>query len=184
MSDEFAQWQEEHSPDRKTIGVCFDRELLFELEQASIDFVQLKDGSGGMLEVKEELKAAERRLEDLREKAKAAQRTLVFESLGTKKWRDLLSEHPYPGRERRIVVNTLGLPMEYNPDTFVPIAMSESCVEPGMTLKQATWFCETFPVTEVDRVFGAVLTVNVTGLERPFDDTGSPHPGAKRSTPR
>lgn len=178
MSDDFGKWQKEHTPDRKDIGVCFNRELLYEYEQAAAKVAAIKSATKGEL-AKEGLPAAEARLEELAGQIKAAQRILVFQSIGTHRWRDLLSEHP-PQADYRNVVTTLGLPMEFNPDTFVPVAMSESCVEPGMSLEQAEWFCSTFPVSEVDRVFGAVLTCNVTGLERPFDDGGQALHGAKK----
>lgn len=179
MGDTFSSWQQEHSPDRKEVRVCFNRELLYEFEQAHTELARLKESDEGMLDVADAVTAAELRVEDLKEQIRAAQKTLVFESIGTKPWRDLLSEHP-PIGEHRNVVTILGLPLDYNPDSFVPIAISKTCVEPEISLEQAEWFCSSFPVSEVDRVFGAVLTCNNTGLDRPFDDTGSPLAGVKR----
>lgn len=171
MSD-FEKWQEEFSPDRKEISVCFDRALLYQFEEASTRADSLREQAKGMLDAGEDSKEAEEQLQELTEKVRAAQRTLVFESIGTRKWRDLLSEHPPEGDQRK-VVTLVGLPLEFNPDTFVPAAIHACSVEPKITAKEAEWFAAEMPVKEVDRVFGAVLTINVTGLDRPFGDTGN-----------
>lgn len=179
-NSQFAEWREEFSPDRKPVDICFNRELLAELEEANQELRALQAGEGKMLEAKKELLEAEARVHDLIEKVKATEKTLVFQSIGTKAWRDLLSEHPPVGEQVRQIVMFTGAPLEYNPDTFIPMALHKCCIEPGMSLEDAQWFCEVFPLKEIDRAFGAVTTCNVTGLDRPFDDTGSLLRGVKR----
>ena len=169
---EFKDWMGEHSPDRKEVEVCFDRKLLFQFEEASTRVDALRQQAKGMLDGGEVVKDAETVLEDLTQKVRDAHRTLVFESIGTKKWRDLLSEHP-PDSDHLAL-------MPFNPDTFVPAAIHACSVEPGITQEEAEWFCAEMPVQEIDRVFGAVLTINVTGLDRPFSDTGNHLLGARK----
>ena len=176
---EFAEWMGEHSPDRKEVQVCFDRKLLFQYEEASTRVEALRQQAKGMLDGGAVVKDAETVLEDLTQKVRDAQRTLVFESIGTKKWRDLLSEHPPEGDQRK-VVTLVGLPLEFNPTTFVPAAILACSVEPKLTEEEAEWFAAEMPVKEVDRVFGAVLTINVTGLDRPFGDGGQVLHGGRK----
>lgn len=175
----FSDAQAEHSPDVKKVPVCFNRELLYRFEEASSRVDSLRAEAKGMMDPGPEVKDAEVLLQELTEEVRASQRVFVFQSIGTKKWRDLLSEHPPEGDQRKSVT-FVGLPLEFNPDTFVPAAMHACCVEPGITLEQAEWFAAEMPVKEVDSVFGAVLTINVTGLDRPFSDTGAALLGAKR----
>jgi hypothetical protein len=183
MSDEFKQWQQEYTPDRKPVEICFDRELLYRFEEAAGEVALLKESRAGMLTASPELVAAEERLEQLGEQVQKARKPFVFGSIGHRAWRDLLSKYPPEGVQRRMVT-IIGIPLDMNPDTFIPVALHECCIEPGMTLEQAEWFCEKFPVSEVDRAFGAVTTCNVTGLDRPFGDTGSPLHGAKTLMPQ
>lgn len=168
MSDEFAKWQQEVSDARSSVDVCFDRELLFAFEQAQRD----AEAESGMLS------ADRARVEELRDQVKAKTRTLVFKSLGKGGWRRLEAQYP-PTPEQ---IEKFGQ-LDHNPETFPAAAMSECCIDPGMSKTQAEWLCDTFPMAVVDRVWATVLEANLLGGDEKKVATARPFDGEKRSTP-
>jgi hypothetical protein len=175
----FAQWRAEHTPDRVTVGVCFDRRLLFALEQAESELEEVtseKDGMLGNEERKARISELEGKADKLRSEVESKTRTLVFESIGRREWSDLLAEHP-PTKEQ---LDRFG-ELDHNPETFPPVALEASCVEPGMSLEDAQWLMDKLPLGAWNRVWGACLSVNVVGSRDPFEKgfDGAPVSGPK-----
>lgn len=168
--DTFESWKAEASRLRTFEDVCFDRALLFELEQAEADAKK----EPGMLD------SGGPPVQELRDEIKAKTRRFVFESIGKRAWRDLLAEHP-PTKEQRA---SLGMALDHNPDTFPPAAMAATCVEPGMTAEQAQWFYDEFPIGVVERVWNAVLLANVIGGDEKKVVSAPLQAGEKRSKPQ
>lgn len=169
MGDEFSGWQKETTRSQKSADVCFDRALLHKLEVAEKEASAAGDGM---------LATDKGEVESIRDEIKSKTRTLVFEAIGKRQWRDLLGEHP-PAREQR--EQTPGL--DYNPETFPAAAMAAACVQPGLTLEQAQWLCDELPLGVVERVWLAVLDANVIGGDEKKAVTARPQVGETKSTP-
>lgn len=149
MTDDFEEWKKEATPHHESVPLCFDRELLAELEEAEAARAEY----AGMLQAPAEL---QERIADLSKEVEKKTRVLTFRSIGRRKWRELLAEHP-PTKQQ----GALGA--DHNPETFPPAAMAATCSEPGLSLEQATWIFEELPTGVVDRVWAAVLGANLIG---------------------
>lgn len=171
------QWLAEATPERREVQVCFDRTLLSRLDAAQkrLDLVM-----GGQPEktlgVTEEETTVRADLAEVSEEVRSKTRTLVFEGLGWGAWRELLSKHP-PSKDQadvfRRAVELAFMPhsivnIGFNAETFVPAAMSASCTEPGITLKQAETMLRKAPPGVLERLWTAVMEVNTAGGDDPF----------------
>jgi hypothetical protein len=164
------EWLKEATPDRAVVGVCLDRELLSDLQAAEKELTEAKAQDEGqeMLgepsESKARIEALSGRVEELRKEAEAKTRTLVFESIGRRRWADLLSEHP-PSKEDK---QQFGEEIDHNPATFPIHALAASCTEPGMTVEEAEELQDFLPVAVWTRLVAACFSVNIVGSRDPF----------------
>lgn len=179
MGSSFDDWKAEATPDRKQVRVCLDRALLADLEAAEQALEEIPAGPG-MLSGDAEGEEVKARVEELRAAVRAKSRTMMFESIGRKRWRDLIAQHP-PTDEQRKSMGELGQRLDHNPETFPATAIAASCVEPELTIEDARWLVDQLPLGVVDRIWAACLSANVTGSRDPFD-IGSvvATPGARR----
>jgi hypothetical protein len=190
-----ADWLDESTPDRREVTVCFDRRLVSELVAAK---EQLKSfEADGMLEKPEPLRKLEARVAAIEDKVRAKSRTLVFEGIGWGKWRDLMGKFPpAPDQldtfERAVKLGFMPHAVEnigYNAEEFIPAAIAASCAEPGISVEEASRMLRTSPPGVIERVWTAVLDVNLGGANDPFVGavlaaSGQARPTAKKSKPQ
>lgn len=165
----FNEYRQETTKDRKTIRVCFDRALLSDLEDAERELKERQTGNetaGGKMLSDAETTKLKKRVETLKSKVKEKARPFIFESIGRRRWQDLVGEHPPTDANKE----EFGESIDFNPDTFPAAAISRSCIDPGMTVEEAQWFLDEFPLNVGQRVFEAALRVNREGSRDPFVD--------------
>jgi hypothetical protein len=138
---------------------------------------------------------AEARVKELAEQVRGKSRTFVFEGVGWGRWRDLLAKYPQAPDQSEAFARAVQLGfmphavenVGYDAETFIPAAIAASCVEPGVTVEEATAFLEKMPAGVIDRLWGAVLEVNLAGSDDPFVEavlvasSGGASPSAKKS---
>lgn len=171
---EFDQWLDEATPDEREVVVCFDRALLSRLDKARRELEELKAEGQGALGNAHPDKQAE--VDQIEAAVAAKQRPLVFTGLGWGAWRDLLAKHPPKAEQGEVfaqAVKLLFMPhsivnLGYHAETFVPAAISASCSSPGITVPQAQTMLRKAPPGVLDRIWNAVLEVNLGGNDDPF----------------
>jgi hypothetical protein len=187
------QWLAEATPERREVQVCFDRTLLSRLDAAQKRLDMVVGGQPEkMLGVSEEETTVRAEVAQISEEIRSKTRTLVFEGLGWGAWRELLSQHPPKDDQAdvfRRAVELAFMPhsivnIGFNAETFVPAAMSASCTEPGITLKQAETMLRKAPPGVLERIWTAVLEVNTAGGDDPFVSPNGASVGVPASAKR
>ncbi len=120
-----------------------------------------------------DLAAANESLATARVAAKAESVTFVFQALGREAFEELRGEHP-PTKAQRDDYKAKALAMgmapyqagelAHNPETFPPVLIAASCIEPVMTVEdaQGMWGADEFSNAELADLFSAALMVNQT----------------------
>lgn len=113
------------------------------------------------------LKAAQDRADEAREAVRESAVEVVMRSIGRARWDELMQAHPPTEAQKEKTKRESGDPnafLEFNLDTFPPVAIAASCVQPEMTAEQATelWNSETWNEAECARLLQMALTVNRT----------------------
>lgn len=157
MSDVFAAWMEEATPDEVSVGVCFNRRLYREFYDA-IEATRDPDYDDGLLDDE----PIEERIVHLQEQVRAAEKQLVFRCLPMGQWKKLADQHPPTAQQRKADPQA-----EVNEDTFWQVAMAASCVSPGLTVEQADWMRENLPRQKWMEIVQACQRANVGGSEIP-----------------
>ena len=96
----------------------------------------------------------------LEEQIEASTRTFRFRALSRRRWRSLLGAHP-PLKQHKAD----GL--DFNPETFPVAAIAACAVEPTMTPEQAEQVADAIPLGEFERMWAAVLQVNLGASDTP-----------------
>jgi hypothetical protein len=164
---DFAAWQADATADEQAVAVCFNRALYRRFWEASDRLEQIHQP--GMLTQTDEYLALAGEVVDLKRQVEAdqADHTFVFATVPYSQWAKLLEDHPATPEQK--ADNKYA---DHNPDTFQPVALAASCVEPGLTEDQAGWLREHLPRQEFERLVGAVWTVNVGGSSIPKSVAG------------
>jgi hypothetical protein len=166
MSETFDKLWAKRTKDRGDVRVCFDRALLYELEELEGRLADAKRDADGMLGSQVPELTTQR--DELRRKAKDSSTRFVFESIGRRRWRDLMAEHP-PTDEQIQEAKKYDQDLDFNPETFPAAAMAAACVEPGISVEQAQEMMDELPEGVGNRIWVACLRANVTGGRDPFD---------------
>jgi hypothetical protein len=178
------EWLEDTTPDRREVTICMDRRLVSELVAAKD---RLKAASSeGMLGSTPEARAE---VDRLAEEVRAKSKTLVFEGLGWGAWRELVAKHPPAPDQASTFAAAVRLGfmphvlenIGYNAETFIPAAIAASCAEPGMSAHEANTLLRKAPAGILERLWAAVLEVNLGGGEDPFDGVAAVSAGAPAS---
>lgn len=169
----FSEWLSEATPDRQEVTVCFDRRLLSSLAKAraDLDDIPKTDTLGD-----DALRAARDTVADLEAQVAAATHALVFEGIGWAAWRDLLAKHPPHKDQAETFLKAVQLGfmphsivnVGYHAETFIPAAIAASCTEPGISTHEAQEMLRFSPPGVIERVWTAVLEVNLAGNSDPF----------------
>lgn len=155
-----------------TIVLDADLELTLTAAEAAVEaarnrlaFPSLHPGAA------QQLGEAQQALDDARTAAAQVSATFVFEAVGRQNFSDLRGQHP-PTKEQRDEWKRRWLKtgmadhqipeLEHNTDTFPPVLIAASCIEPAMTVEQATrlWDSAGWSDAELAELFGAALLVN------------------------
>lgn len=137
---------------RETAKVLLDASLLSrhaELEERlakAIDYDAKHNEPETSRPLAEEIEALEDEIEE-------AQTEFVFESIGAAAWLDLAAQYP-PTKEQKATG------AERNPDSFLPAAIAASCVDPEMTLDDASWFAAELSAGEWSKLAYACCLAN------------------------
>jgi hypothetical protein len=147
------------APITKTVRLISDLDLAEELEQAQEDVRRLRimtQGTGGETSAAQ-LPAAEARLAELRERAQEFVTVYKFQSIGSKRYDRLVSEHP-PTEEQ---IKQFGDEVAWNSETFPAALIAASMVSPVMTAEDLQVLIdEDLNSAELLTIFDAALTVN------------------------
>lgn len=90
---------------------------------------------------------------DLQRQIAESGHDFTFQAIGRGAWLAAIAKHP-PTKKQA------GEGYSYNPDTFPPVALRASCIEPELTADDAQWLATQLDVTEFDRLFDACVRVN------------------------
>lgn len=86
---------------------------------------------------------------------------LVFRSIGRRRYDEMVDEHP-PTDEQQEKAKEQGGVAGYNPATFLPVLISESLIEPLLTLEQVNALWDEWNNAEVMALINAAIEVNTT----------------------
>jgi hypothetical protein len=155
---DFETWKATATSDEVAVAVCFNRQLFRQFAEASerlegareLDTETLGQFARKVVELKAAVEADQ------------AEHVFVFRTVPYGPWRDLAERHPATAEQ--LQANRY---LEFNPDTFPQAAIALSCHDPALTEDDADWLREHLPRAEFDRLFQAVITVNVGGSSIP-----------------
>lgn len=139
-------------PRRKTVSIIGDDEALErikDLQNALEDEVDTQL----VTKLKADLKAAEEALE-------ASTLRITLQSIGRKRYEELVSEHPPTEAQNKESEEATGQPAPYNTDTFPPALIAASAVDPEMTVEQATELWDEWNTGELMELFFVAIEVN------------------------
>ena len=153
----FADWKADATIEKSVVAVCFNRALFAEWTEASEQLQAARPGNDDV----EQLAARVVDLTEQVERDKQAH-TFTFETVPYSVWRGLVEDHPPTDKQRE-----QNKYLDYNPDTFPPVAVAASCVDPELTVEDAGWLREHLPRLEFDRLFEAAFQVSVGGGDLP-----------------
>lgn len=160
-------------PARQEVRICLDSAVSEKRDKANQALGEAQSRAARWPQnesVKSAVADAEAEAEAASEAAEAVTVTFVFEALGRDRIETMMKAHqPTAGQKdeyRKMMLeegkSPTSSPLIYNPDTFPPVLMSESCSQPSMTLDEANelWGSEVWSRGELGRLFLAAWTVN------------------------
>ena len=100
-----------------------------------------------------ELEAARARVEEAKAALDEVTVVMTFRSVGRKAYDDLVMAHPPTDEQKE-------MDYSYNPETFTPAIIAASCVEPDLTLEEATAIFDEWNGSEISQLFLTALEVN------------------------
>lgn len=144
------------SPRTQTVQVCARGDLVARHEEL-VEQLGATAGTGSLggnsdaHRISEEIVAVEEAMD-------ASTLSITLRSVSRKVWADLLAKHP-PGREHK--------GQDHNPETFPPAALAACAVEPPITVEQATKLADTLPTGEWNKLWLAMIGLNVVAMPHP-----------------
>jgi len=151
-----ASWEDDITADEVVVSVCLNRRLF----RAYVEAREAADRGGGDddAEVKELLQA----VVDAKQAVDEASKQFTFATVDYDRWQKLLEDHPPTDAQRDD-----NRYLDYNPDTFPPVAVQAACVEPELSPKQVGLLQQKLPRDEWRRLWEAAWTANVGGSSIP-----------------
>lgn len=86
---------------------------------------------------------------------------LVFQSIGRRRYDELVDAHP-PTEQQQEDAKAQGGVAGYNPTTFLPALISESLLDPALTIEQVNELWDEWNNAEVLALINAAMEVNTT----------------------
>jgi len=107
-----------------------------------------------------------KQIEKLTEEAQESTVTFTFRDQGRKRFEDLWKTCP-PSDEQR------ELGFEWDPDAFGPLVIAESCIEPKLTLEEATQMYDEWSTAEAETLLMTAINVNMGMSAIPLSGTAT-----------
>ncbi len=100
--------------------------------------------------------------------------TFTFRDIGRKAYDALVAEHP-PTKEQKDDYKAQDGPgnLGFNPETFPPALISACCVDPEISLAQATLICDTWSEGDIQELFLCAIAVCKEKTSIPFGKSAS-----------
>ena len=136
-------------PQTRTVPVCLDGTIAEPLEDLRARWAALASAGGDTLAPSPELAEVKAQIKALEDKADAATKHIVVQSIGGRAWRKLVAEHP-PTDPQYL----------WDLDTFPPAAVAACCVDPQLTVEQAERLADVLTDGQWDKLYKTVLLVN------------------------
>jgi len=110
--------------------------------------------------------ALSKQIEELTKVAQERTATFLFQDQGRKRFEDLWKTCP-PSDEQR------EQGYEWNPDEFGPLIIAESCIEPKLTLEEATQMYDEWSTAEAETLLMTAINVNMGMSAIPLSGTAT-----------
>lgn len=152
---------------RRTVAICVRGDLVIRAEdlrtrwQAAVDYDRDHNTPSTAPVLWDQLAEVEH-------EAKAATVDFTVQAISSTVWRRLVAEHPPPRDEGWL----------WDPETFPVAALAACCVEPAMTEDHAGELADKLSNGQWQKLFTAVMTVNVGDDLVPFFATATDDPPA------
>lgn len=171
---DIAEIKARKQPRRKEVAIILDADLELRLTKAEATVEAARNRLAAPKlhpDAAKKLGEAMVELDEARAAAADATQVFVFQALGRQQFSDLQGEHP-PTKEQRAEWTkrwlTRGVPehriveLDYNPDTFPPVLIAAACIEPAMTVDDATeiWTSGDWSDAELGELLAGALLVN------------------------
>jgi hypothetical protein len=144
------------NPRRRTASVCLDQDLLdrFEALDGQLTEAFAEDAKAGGLA--SSARPIAEQVEALKAEIDAAGTPFTFQAVGMHAWSDLIRDHLPRDEDRQ-------QRLDHNPVSFPPAAVAASCVDPPMTVEQATQLFEKLNLAQWLKLWTACLDANTGG---------------------
>ncbi len=107
-----------------------------------------------------------KQIEELRDSAKDVTATFVFEDLGRKRFEDLWKTCPPTDEQREEGY-------EWDPDAFGPLIIATACIQPELTLEEATDMYDNWSTAEAEILLMTAINVNMGMSVIPLSGTAT-----------
>lgn len=146
-----------------TADAVYDRRVAL-LRTAHLPVVELLDGEARLATERDDTLAPYRKaVTDAEEAVRKASQTYVFASIGRHAYEALIADHPATDADHehaQTQTRDQTARARWHADTFAPALLSAACVEPGITVEEATDMYREWTDVEFGELFGAALAVN------------------------
>lgn len=156
----FEEIQKRKKPLTKSVDVLMNGVLADEIEKLEDELRSAQSASRSrfapsIADNPLDTAALEEKIEKLKKKAQKDVVTFVFRSIGRARIEELSRKHPPKGDLKKQGA-------AWDPETFAPALMAESCTDPEMTVEQATilWDDPDWNQAELMTLFMGALEVN------------------------
>jgi hypothetical protein len=140
-------WLDDYKPRTAVAHVCTRFDLLTEHAEVERKLTEARTDA--------ERRKFAQRIVALEAELAEAEKTFTFADIGGR-WLALIGEHP-PTKEQLEADPKL----DHNPETFPPVAVAESSVEPKLTVRQVERMRERLQMTQWTKIWGATLEANI-----------------------
>lgn len=157
-----------------TVSICIDPTIQLEIQALELEIraaktqINQKGLAGGGVRAKEQ------QLAKLIESAAESFHDFRFRGLPRKEFDTLLRAHPPTEAQIKQTKLELGPQARppFNEDTFVPALLAATCIDPPMTIEQATTICDDWTTPEVESLFNGAWAVCKDIIPVPFYKRG------------
>lgn len=151
----------------KKVYIQMDGEVANKIEELRGLFIAARD-SDRLSNTPDQAPKIQAKIDRLVKKSESTIEMFVFKSIGRFRYDELVSAHP-PTKERKKAGD------DFNADTFPPVLVSESCIDPEFPLEDAIEIFSDpdWNGAELRKLFFGALDVNTETGEIPLSKSGS-----------
>ena len=168
----WAQRKKDHRNTVRSATVPLRGDLLDEVDRLEDELVRAEEADARLNRHPVAPSIADRILA-LEEEARQSEVRFSFEGVGRGRYARLASEHPATDEQKEELD---GVELEWNPETFPPALLAESCVEPAELrgdVQEWTEIHENWSVGQVNRLWQACSIANAGVAESPNSQLAS-----------